>query len=134
MKQVTDIKEILNNASTTGGMLSDNEIQQINEIIDDIQDEYNNEDGCVIDLKLELDDLKEKSKENIAKVDELESEMEMLKADNAIFPRGTFDCSQKNKILQNLHANCTEEQLRNLEEVAKKSIQQKGILYKEVLT
>lgn len=128
MKQLTEINEILKNTQSANNSISDAEIEEIGELLSDIEQDSENDASIIENLKREV---AEKNSEIIAMQETIDEREEIDL--NCVLPDGSLECQQKNKILQNLHENCSLGQLENLELQAKKSVEHNGIIYKEVL-
>lgn len=128
MKQLTEINEILKNAQTANNSINDAEIEQVGELLSDIEESFDEYEANINFLQRQV---AEKNSENILLREEI-CEKEEIDL-NCVLPDGSLECQQKNKILQNLHENCSLTQLENLELSAKKMVEHNGIIYKEVL-
>ena len=127
-KDITEIREILDTNNKLG-LMDTKEYHQIEQALKNIEDSLNTKAYKIKSLQATNETLREE----ITKQENGDDNEQELIKDSAILPYGTLENVSKNRILQNLHENCSLEQLENLEKQAKTAVQHNGILYKEVL-
>lgn len=125
MKEINDIKEILANCIDAGGIIDEKDKIELEQILKDVDEEFDEKSFSLLSMERRTIELEHE-------IEEITEKFDQSNASNSFLPCITLQDANKNKILINLHHNCTEEQLENIQKSAITAIQNKGILYKEL--